>query len=103
VERFDELKQKYPSVWNVIPTKGVSLSLVNMQDAKLFIQGACPSPRRTSFNTRPIHGEGRRFLVEDLAGNGAHLAKIIEANPGCLVDANSVIHPGDVLVIPPAA
>jgi LysM repeat protein len=43
MERLDELKQKYQSVLDSIPTRGVVLSHVHVQDVKLFIQGACPS------------------------------------------------------------
>jgi len=43
MERLDELKQKYQSVLDLIPTRGVVLSHVHVQDDKLFIQGACPS------------------------------------------------------------
>src|SRR5271165_5533852 len=40
---LDELKQKYQSVLDLIPTRGVVLSHVHVQDDKLFIQGAAPS------------------------------------------------------------
>ncbi len=41
--RFDQLKQKYGSVLNLIQQKGVQLSHLHVQDNKLFIQGSAPS------------------------------------------------------------
>ena len=40
---FDDLKAKYQPVLDLIPTRGVSLSHVNMDGDKLFVQGAAPS------------------------------------------------------------
>ncbi len=40
---LDELKNKYASVLQTIQDKGVVLSHINMDGAKLFIQGAAPS------------------------------------------------------------
>jgi LysM repeat protein len=40
---LDELKSKYASVLQTIQDKGVVLSHINMDGAKLFIQGAAPS------------------------------------------------------------
>jgi nucleoid-associated protein YgaU len=43
VDRFEELKNKYKSALDAVRQNGVVLSHVNMQDNKLFIQGAAPS------------------------------------------------------------
>jgi len=134
MERLDELKQKYQSVLNFIPTKGVVLSHLHVQDDKLFIQGAAPSDdiKNAVWNEikavdanyedltcdlsvdeslpQPapdvIHytvkaGDSLWKIAQEQLGNGAIFQKIIDANPGRLVDANSVIHPGDILIIPP--
>jgi hypothetical protein len=127
MERLDELKGKYQSVLNLIPTRGVVLSHLHVQDDKLFIQGACPSQdiKNEVWNaikavdasysdltcdlsvdeSLPQHytvkaGDSLWKIAQDNLGNGALFPKIIEVNPGRLKDANSVIHPGDVLVLP---
>ena len=133
MERLDELKSKYQSVLNLIPTRGVVLSHLHVQDNKLFIQGACPSqdiknevwnkikavdasyqdltcdlsvdpslpqPAPEAVNYTVAAGDSLWKIAQDKLGNGSLFPKIIEANPGRLKDANSVIHPGDVLVIP---
>jgi len=133
MERLDELKLKYQSVLNLIPTRGVILSHVHLQDGKLFIQGAAPSedikneiwnqiksvdptfadltcdltvdtslpkpaPKGVQYTVKP--GDSLWKIAQEFLGNGSLFPKIIEANPGRLKDANTVIHPGDVLNVP---
>lgn len=43
MDRLEELKNKYKSVLDLIPQKGVRLSHVHVQDNKLLVQGAAPS------------------------------------------------------------
>jgi nucleoid-associated protein YgaU len=40
---LEDLKNKYQPAFQTIQTKGVVLSHINMEGAKLFIQGAAPS------------------------------------------------------------
>ena len=130
MDRFDELKLKYQSVLNLIPQKGVSLSHLHVQDNKLFIQGAAPSqdikndiwnaikavdasysdltcdltidesltPPAKTYTVKA--GDSLWKIAQEFLGNGSEFPKIIAANPGRLKDANSVIHPGDVLTLP---
>ncbi|HKP84916.1 MAG TPA: LysM peptidoglycan-binding domain-containing protein [Blastocatellia bacterium] len=42
-KRFDELKQKYQTVLNVIEQQGVQLQNLHVEDNKLFIRGTAPS------------------------------------------------------------
>ena len=42
--RFEQLKQKYHSVMDVIFQQQVRLQSVNMEGNKLFIRGEAPSP-----------------------------------------------------------
>jgi nucleoid-associated protein YgaU len=43
MDRFEELKQKYASVFAVIQQRGVRLAQLHVQDNKLFMRGAAPS------------------------------------------------------------
>lgn len=42
-QRFDQLKQKYHSVLDLIQQRGVKLAHLHVQDSKLFMQGEAPS------------------------------------------------------------
>lgn len=132
MERLDELKTKYQAVLNLCKQRNVILAYVHVQDGKLFIQGAAPSegiknevwnaikavdpgysdltcditidssiPLPATVYT-VVKGDSLWKIAQEKLGNGALYPKIIEANPDRLKDEKSVIHPGDVLVIPPA-
>ena len=45
-------------------------------------------------------GDSLWKIASEFYGNGAEYPKIIAGNPGRLKDEKSVIHPGDILVIP---
>ena len=130
MERIDELKLKYQSVLNTIKQKGVVLAHCHVQDDKLFLQGAAPSedvkndvwsqiklvdssfsdltcdlsidssliPPAKTYTV--VGGDSLWKIATQFYGNGAEFPKIIAGNPGQLKDEHSVIHPGDVLVIP---
>jgi len=127
---LDTMKLKYQAVINLAKSKGVSLSNVHIEGNKLLIRGAAPSeeikneiwgqaklidadyadlwldlsidpslapPVRTYTVEK---GDSLWKIAAKHYGNGAQYPKIIAGNPGQLKDENSVIHPGDVLVIP---
>ena len=130
MDRFEELKLKYQSVLNLIQKKGVSLAHLHLQDNKLFVSGAAPSqdikndvwneikrvdagysdltcdltvdpslaPPAQSYTVKA--GDSLWKIAQQFYGNGAQFPKIIAGNPDRLKDEKSVIHPGDVLVIP---
>ena len=50
-----------------------------------------------------VKGDSLWKIAQTHWGKGALYPKLIEANPDKLKDENSVIHPGDVLVIPDVA
>jgi nucleoid-associated protein YgaU len=45
-------------------------------------------------------GDSLWKIAQQFYGNGAQFPKIITGNPGQLKDEKTVIHPGDVLVVP---
>lgn len=63
----------------------------------LTIDSSIPEPVRTYTVAR---GDSLWKIAQHFYGNGLRYSKIVAANPGKLVDENSTIHPGDVLVIP---
>jgi nucleoid-associated protein YgaU len=63
----------------------------------LAIDSSIPEPVRTHTVAR---GESLWKIAQQHYGNGLRYSMIVAANPGKLVDENSTIHPGDVLVIP---
>ena len=43
MDRFEELKQKYARVLEVVRSQGVRLAHLHLQDQRLFLQGAAPN------------------------------------------------------------
>jgi nucleoid-associated protein YgaU len=43
MDRFEQLKQKYASVFAIVQQQGVRLAQLHVQDNKLFMRGAAPS------------------------------------------------------------
>lgn len=130
MDRLETLKLKYQSALNLIKQKGVRLSNLHLENNKLFVKGAAPSEaiKNEIWNqiklidptygdltcdltidaslAPPVKtytvqkGDSLWKIAEKMLGKGADYPKIIAANPDRLKDEKSVIHPGDVLVIP---
>ncbi len=130
MERFEELKRKYQSALTLIKSSNVRLDHLHVENNKLFLKGAAPSERIKNLvwdeikrvdagysdlsadlsidSSIPepvktytvVAGDSLWKIAQKELGNGAEYPKIVAANPGKLKDEKTVIHPGDVLVIP---
>jgi nucleoid-associated protein YgaU len=61
---------------------------------------APPAPQVKTYTVKA--GDSLWKIAQHFYGNGSQYPKIIAANPGRLKDDKTVIHPGDVLVVPEA-
>ena len=82
-------------IWNAI--KAVDPNWASSLTCDLTVDPSLPQPQKT-YTVKP--GDSLWRISQNEMGNGADFPKLIAANPGKLKDQNSVIHPGDVLVIP---
>lgn len=95
-------------VWDAIKQVDPSYSDLT---ADITIDSSIPEPAMSGAAGGGVGG-GREYTVQagdslwkiaqNLMGNGSLYPKIIAANPGKLKDENSVIHPGDKLMVPSA-
>jgi LysM repeat protein len=68
----------------------------------ISIDGSLPAPAPDVKHYTVVGGDSLWKIAQQHLGNGARYPEIITANPGKLKDEKTVIHPGDVLVIPNA-
>jgi len=66
----------------------------------ISIDPSLPPPPPDVKTYTVVAGDSLWKIAQTQLGNGARYPEIIKANPGKLKDEKSVIHPGDVLVIP---
>jgi nucleoid-associated protein YgaU len=127
---LDQFKAKYASVFEYIQTHNVRLDHLHVEGDKLVIKGAAPTEiiRNEVWNAiksvdpifsdlqceigidpslpppvrtyTVVAGDSLWKIAQKHYGNGSEYPKIIAANPDKLKDEKSVIHPGDVLVVP---
>lgn len=64
------------------------------------IDPSLPAPPPDVKHYTVVAGDSLWRIAQNELGNGARYPEIIAANPGKLKDEHSVIHPGDVLIIP---
>ncbi len=90
----EEVKNK---VWNHIKLVDASYSdLVCDLSIDTSLAPAAPEPKTYTV----VAGDSLWKIAEKHFGKGSLYPQIIAANPGKLKDEKTVIHPGDVLVIP---
>jgi nucleoid-associated protein YgaU len=132
MDRLASLKAKYAKVIDFAKANNVRIDHLHLEGDKLLLQGAAPSDKQKnriwdvikevdpmygdltvdvsidSSIPEPIKtytvkaGDSLWKIARDLLGNGSLYPKLITANSSKLKDEKSVIHPGDVLVIPEA-
>ncbi len=130
MDRLEALKAKYAKVTAFAKANNVRIDHLHLEGDKLFLQGVAPSEKYKnrvwdvikevdpmygdltvdlgidSSIPEPIKtytvkaGDSLWKIAQDELGNGTLYPKIIAANSSKLKDEKSVIHPGDVLVIP---
>jgi nucleoid-associated protein YgaU len=66
----------------------------------IAIDPSLPPPPPDVKTYTVVAGDSLWKIAQTQLGNGARYPEIIKANPGKLKDEKSVIHPGDVLLIP---
>ncbi|MFN7919832.1 MAG: LysM peptidoglycan-binding domain-containing protein [Bryobacteraceae bacterium] len=59
---------------------------------------APPAPETRTYTVQP--GDSLWKIAAEFYGNGAQYPKIVAGNPDRLKNEHTIIHPGDVLVIP---
>lgn len=85
------------AIWNQIKLVDSSYGDLTC-DISVDSSLAPPPPAQKTYTVKA--GDSLWRIAETQLGNGTLYPKIIAANPGRLKDEKSVIHPGDVLVIP---
>lgn len=88
-------------IWNQIKLVDISFADLTCDltvDPSLAPPAAAPAPALRTYTV--VAGDSLWKIASHFYKNGAQYPKIIAANPGKLKDEKSVIHPGDVLVIP---
>lgn len=82
-------------VWNQIKLVDATFGDLTC-DLTVDTSLAPPAPRTYTV----VAGDSLWKIASKFYGNGAQYPKIIAGNPGQLKDEKSVIHPGDVLIVP---
>jgi nucleoid-associated protein YgaU len=85
------------AVWNQVKLVDPSFGDLTC-DLSVDASLAPPAPEVRSYTVQS--GDSLWKIAQEFYGNGAQYPKIIAGNPSRLKDEKTVIHPGDVLVIP---
>lgn len=85
------------AVWNQVKLVDASFGDLTC-DLSVDPSLAPPAPQVKTYTVKA--GDSLWKIAQQFYGNGSQYPKIIAGNPGRLKDDKTVIHPGDVLVIP---
>ncbi len=85
------------AVWNQVKLVDASFGDLTC-DLSVDASLAPPAPQVKTYTVKA--GDSLWKIAQQFYGNGSQYPKIIAGNPGRLKDDKTVIHPGDVLVIP---
>ena len=85
------------AIWNQIKLVDASFGDLTC-DMSVDKSLAPPAPQVRSYTVKA--GDSLWKIAQQFYGNGSQYPKIITGNPGRLKDEKTVIHPGDVLVVP---
>ena len=85
------------AVWNQIKLVDAGFGDLTC-DLSVDTSLAPPAPQVKTYTVKA--GDSLWKIAQQFYGNGSQYPKIIAGNPGRLKDDKTVIHPGDVLVIP---
>jgi len=130
MDRLEQLKAKYKPVLDLIPELHIKLNNLHVENDKLVLKANAPATDQVNAMWNKIKaidpgfadlaaeitvdsslppvqkkytvvaGDSLWKIAANELGNGTKYPEIIKANPGKLKDDKSVIHPGDVLIIP---
>ncbi|MCX6586673.1 MAG: LysM peptidoglycan-binding domain-containing protein [Acidobacteria bacterium] len=130
MDRFEQLKAKYKPALDLIPELHIKLNNLHVENDKLVLRAHAPAQDQVNDMWNKIKaidptysdlaaeitidaslppvpkrytvvaGDSLWKIAASQLGNGSKYPEIIKANPGKLKDDKSVIHPGDVLIIP---
>jgi len=130
MDQLETLKAKYKGALDLIPELHIKLNNLHIEGDKLVLRANAPAEEQvnamwnkikeidSSFHDLAaeitvdsslppvskkytvVAGDSLWKIAANHLGNGAKYPEIIKANPGKLKDENSVIHPGDVLILP---
>jgi nucleoid-associated protein YgaU len=95
MDRFEELKQKYASVFAVVQQQGVRLAQLHVQDDKLFMRGTAPSEAVKNTMWNEIKGINPAY--DDITADITVDSSLPQPSPPAVPKRVYTVKPGDSL------
>jgi nucleoid-associated protein YgaU len=95
MDRFEELKQKYASVFAVVQQQGVRLAQLHVQDNKLFMRGAAPSEAIKNAVWNQIKAVNSAY--DDITADITVDSSLPQPSPAAAPRRTYTVKPGDSL------